>query len=176
MLFNKKNDKKVKEIYHDNFGKLIFEFDSKNNRLFTRNSNNLIKGYNSIIKIENFSEDYMSTYIDTLKYIFDNNEEVINNLKNCFTKHYFSDDEVNSGLIIDGIRIINYYDIKNYIDEMDDLGVNMEGINELKDLLNNSSSEHIFSEITARVNNIESYAIAYLNEKENNIIYCFDIF
>jgi len=143
----------------------------KKNTFSASDSQDLFKDYHSKIQISDFDEINMAKYINSLGYVFYNNENIVNNLKNLYSP-YCNSKYINLMFKIEKVEIITYEEVKKYIDEIEALGVTREGINDLKKMIEKSSPEQVIAKIETSMGNLGFYAIAYVNDRIQECSYC----
>lgn len=175
-LFKKKRNKNNKELYSEQFGKLVLEYNAQENRYFTKNSNNIFNEYNALIRIYDFKDKDIDKYIDALNYLFNHQESIIHDLKNVFMQHDFNDESIKSGFKLDSIEIIQVEKIKKKLYENEEFKFYLDGLEDLELLLDNSSNDNLFTRIVAHIDNYEYYSFLYINNQNKDMCDCFEIF
>ena len=142
----------------------------------------LFDKYNPNIEIKNYDKDNKKLYFDALGYIKENQKEIEKELKRFYLSNYLSnydkkEKDIEDSFKIEFITTKTYMDLVTYRDEVEENGYDVEGIENLRNLINNSKSEDIFLEIVAECDCIssEDFANAYINCRTNEICYCYDI-
>lgn len=175
---NNKNNEKDIIMENYNFGDLLFKQDKKGG-VICEESKNLFEKYATSIKIKNYLEKDNELYKTTFEYIHIQRKKIEDNLKKFYLDRYDSD-SVEDGFKMPHIDSSTYADLVSVINETQDIGSDLIGIDELKQLIDNSNEDDIFFEITAEFYEssqlVEEYAIAYINCRTKEICYCFDIF
>lgn len=172
----KKNNITEYKIEDQKLGEVKAVEDTKKNILTFEGI--LFGRYNPNIEIKNYDKDNKKLYFDTLGYIKENQKEIEKELKSFYLSNYDKKEkDIEDSFKIEFITTKTYMDLVKYSDDIEENGFDVEGIKELKNLINNSKPDDIFLEITAECDCIssEDFAMAYINCRTNGICYCYDI-
>ena len=83
-------------------------------------------------------------------------------------------EEVEKGFKINHIKTVKYNDLVSYVNNLEELEIDILGRDDLKKFIHNSNEDDIFIKITSDFLGYECYAMAYINCRTKEICYCYD--